>query len=281
MDRKGIAFETLQILEQGSYQSPSGRSVDIAADLLACVTNTECHTPNDLAGIRDQVLQRPAEYDATFFEVENETTLRGSARLAASHVNSRIGVLNFASAKNPGGGFRGGAQAQEESLARSSGLYPSLLQGSPYYRYHRSHRNLFYSDHMIYSPGCPVFRNDGGSLLEQPYLVNFITSPAPNAGAMKQASGDLAAKLQEVFSERASKLLGLAIHQGCDVLVLGAWGCGVFRNDPAMVSQVFWELLGPDMPYEKRFQTVAFSVMDRSQDQRTYNVFLERFSASQ
>ena len=116
MDRKGIAFETLQILEQGSYQSPSGRSVDIAADLLACVTNTECHTPNDLAGIRDQVLQRPAEYDATFFEVENETTLRGSARLAASHVNSRIGVLNFASAKNPGGGFRGGAQAQEESL---------------------------------------------------------------------------------------------------------------------------------------------------------------------
>ena len=47
-----------------------------------------------------------------------------------------------------------------------------------------------------------MFRNDDGILLEQPYLVDFITSPAPNAGAMKQASGDLAAKLQEVFSER-------------------------------------------------------------------------------
>ena len=46
----------------------------------------------------------------------------------------------------------------------------------------------------------------------------------------------------------ASKLLGLAIHQGCDVLVLGAWGCGVFRNDPAMVSRYSGSYPGPDMP---------------------------------
>ena len=94
----------------------------------ACVTNTECHTPNDLAGIRDQVLQRPAEYDATFFEVENETTLRGSARLAANHVNSRIGVLNFASA-NPGGGFRGGAGAGRKPGTKLR-VVPQFVAGS-------------------------------------------------------------------------------------------------------------------------------------------------------
>ena len=153
--------------------------------------------------------------------------------------------------------FGDGAQAQEESLARSSGLYPSLLQGQPYYHYHRSHRNLLYSDHMIYSPRCPVFRSDDGALLEQPYLVDFITSPAPNAGALRRNTPRLAVKLEAVLRERAAKVLALAIHQRCDMLVLGAWGCGVFRNDPAMVSEVFLELLGPDQPYTNRFRAVA------------------------
>ena len=154
----------------GAYEAPGGRRIVLAADLLACVNNTQCYEPEALAGIRDRVLAQPVACAATIFEVANETTLQGSARLAVSEGDCRIGVLNFASARNPGGGFLAGAQAQEESLARSSGLYHSLLKCQSYYHYHRVHRSGLYSDRMIYSPRCPVFRRDDGVLLEAALL---------------------------------------------------------------------------------------------------------------
>jgi uncharacterized protein (TIGR02452 family) len=278
MRREQIANDTLHILEQGKYQSPNGHPIGLTADLLDCVNNTECYDPEALVRIRDQVLSRPTEFDAMTFEVENETTLQGIARLALSHEYGRIGVLNFASAKNPGGGFLTGAQAQEESLARSSGLYASLVKGHTYYAYHRAHRSGSYSDRMVYSPRCPVFRRDDGTLLEEPYFADFITSPARNAGAVEQNKPDMAKKIEGVRKERASKFLGLAAHHGCDVLVLGAWGCGVFRNDPVMVARIFHESLGPKRPYWRRFRKVVFSVWDTSGSQGTFHAFFERFA---
>jgi uncharacterized protein (TIGR02452 family) len=278
MQREQIAQETLLILKQGKYQSPDGCTIDLAADLRYCTDKTQYYEPDVLDGIRDRVLSQPAQFDATVFEVKNETTLQGSARLALSYVDNIIGVLNFASAKNPGGGFLNGAQAQEESLARSSGLYSSLLKCHAFYEFHRAQHDLLYSDRMIYSPRCPVFRNDEGTLLEQPFYVDFITSPAPNAGVLQQRNEmETIARLENVLRERASKFLGLAIHNGCDVLVLGAWGCGVFRNDPRQVALVFEELLGPNRPYWQHFRKVVFSVWDSSKGQRTYQAFLERF----
>jgi uncharacterized protein (TIGR02452 family) len=279
MRREQIAHDTVQILKQGEYASPGGRRVDLAADLLACVNNTQCYEPGVLASMRDRVLAQPAAFTETVFEVANETTLQGSARLAVSADDSRIGVLNFASARNPGGGFLAGAQAQEESLARSSGLYHSLLQCPSYYHYHRVHRSGLYSDRMIYSPHCPVFRRDDGALLEQAYWVDFITAPAPNAGAVQQNGPSLVPQIEGVLRERASKLLGLAAHHGCEALVLGAWGCGVFRNDPATVAGIFREHLAPNGLYWGRFRKVAFAVWDTSRSQGTYQAFLERFAA--
>ena len=278
MRREQIAHDTVQILKQGEYASPGGRRIVLAADLLQCVDNTQCYEPEALASIRDRVLAQPAAFAVTIFEVANETTLQGSARLAVGEEESRIGVLNFASARNPGGGFLGGAQAQEESLARSSGLYHSLLKCQSYYHYHRIHRSGLYSDRMIYSPQCPVFRRDDGTLLEQPYFVDFITAPAPNAGAVQQNQPSLAAQIEGILRERATKLLGLAAHHRCDVLVLGAWGCGVFRNDPATVAGVFSELLEPNGLCWGRFRKVVFAVLDTSRSQRTYQAFLERFA---
>jgi uncharacterized protein (TIGR02452 family) len=279
MDLKQIAQDTILILEQGHYQSPGGHMIDLAADLHDCADHTRYYEPEILAGIRDNVLSQPAQYYEMVFEVRNETTLQGSARLAANHANSKIGVLNFASAKNPGGGFLNGARAQEESLARSSGLYINLLRGRGFYPYHRVNRSLFYSDRMIYSPHCPVFRTDDGTLLEQPYFVDFITSPAPNAGVLRQRNEpDLDMKLETVLRERASKFLALALYNGCDILVLGAWGCGVFRNDPCQVARIFGELLGPNRPYWQRFRRVVFSVWDTSRSKGTYQPFFKMFA---
>ena len=128
MDVKAIARGTVEALEKGHYTTPDGQTVDLTALLTTCLDNTQSYTPDDLSHIRKQVLAEPASQAETTFAVVNETTLEGCTRLIAHQHYQRIGVLNFASAKNPGGGFLGGARAQEESLARSSALYFSLRQ---------------------------------------------------------------------------------------------------------------------------------------------------------
>jgi uncharacterized protein (TIGR02452 family) len=190
-----------------------------------------------------------------------------------------IGVLNFASAKHPGGGFLGGAKAQEESLARSSGLYPSLLRCPDFYTFHRYLDTCLYSDWMIFSPYCPVLRTDSGTWLEAPFMVSFITSPAPNAGAIEANEPENLTKIPATLRERNSKLLALAVHHQCDALVLGAWGCGVFRNDPQIVASIFWEHLGPTGQYWGRFKKVQFSVLDGSKEQNIYAAFAKYFGA--
>src|SRR5262245_12810709 len=105
-----IARDTVQILERGFYQAPSGNRIDLSEELHQCVESTRCYEPDSLAAIREQVLARPSGFPATLFVVANETTLQGSARLALEAGSGRVGVLNFASARNPGGGFLRRAQ---------------------------------------------------------------------------------------------------------------------------------------------------------------------------
>lgn len=147
-----------------------------------------------------------------------------------------MACLNFASAKNPGGGFLGGSQAPEASLARSSGLYACISPMEGYDAANRSCGTPLYTDHMTYSPGVPVFRDDAGRLLDEPYLVSFITAPAVNAGAVSKNRPAEVPQILPVMRRRAEYTLKVALDNGEKHLVLGAWGCGVFRNDPAGVA---------------------------------------------
>ncbi len=133
---------------------------------------------------------------------------------------------------------------------------------------------------MIYSPRCPVLRKDDGDWLEQPYQVNFITSAAPNAGAIRLNEPERLGDIPLTFHERASKVLALAAAQGCEVLVLGAWGCGAFKNDPRLVADVFWKQLSPSGGFWGRFQTVLFSVFDKWEGHPNFNAFAGRFRSS-
>ncbi len=277
MREKEIAKQTVAALEAGQYTAPNGEIVDFSPLLMACLKGTHGYSPDALAALRDQVLAEPATYGRTVFEVVNETTLAGCTRLLAADPNLRLTVLSFASAKNPGGGFLGGARAQEESLARSSALYASLLRGQDYYNFHRQNKSLLYSDRMIYSPVCPVLRDDQGEWLTQPYSVNFITSAAPNAGAITSNRTGEAPQIRQVFRERIGKVLALAVHQGCDALILGAWGCGAFRNDPQLVAEEFWEQLKPQGTFWGRIPKVVFSVLDRNDALGNFHAFAKRF----
>ena len=279
--RASLAKTTLQVLEVGRYVNPQGESVSIAEAMEACQAGSELYEPAELERLREEVVAAPCPYDVTRFELANETTLEGAATLSADADAGRIGVLNFASAKNPGGGFLGGSQAQEESLARSSALYGSLrLFQEAYYETHRRLKDAFYSDRMIYSPGCPVFRDDAGAFLDTSYQVDFLTSPAPNAGAIQKHRPLMVAEIPGTLQARMDKVLALFASKGCATLVLGAWGCGVFRNCPQMVAASFAEFLQPGGPYYGRFRRVRFSVLDTANGLPIYGAFAECFGSA-
>jgi uncharacterized protein (TIGR02452 family) len=263
----GIARETVKICEDGGYDPPSGTRVDISKDIENAVRGTAVCSSTNLPPIPAQ--KPPVE---TKLEVANETTFRGLARLATR--GGHIGCLNFASAKNPGGGFLTGAQAQEEALARASALYPCLQAAPEYYEKNRANRSAIYLDLVIFSPLVPFFRSDAGTLLEKPVLASVITAPAPNRGAVVQNERQNLPLVETALRRRAEMVLHVAQARGVESLVLGAWGCGVFRNDPAQVASIFGKLIKPPGRFSGVFRDVLFSVYDRAEPPLTLRAFL-------
>ncbi|HEV2462093.1 MAG TPA: TIGR02452 family protein [Ktedonobacterales bacterium] len=279
MDPKRIATETLAAFEAGSYRSPEGVNVELSALLGECLEGTREYQPEQLADLLSRLPHPSSTRVATTFTVSPESTLHGAARLSARGEYQRIVVLNFASARKPGGGFLGGAQAQEESLARSSALYLSLLRCPEFYAYHRALDTCLYSDRMIYSPRCPVVRDDGGRWLTSPYVVDFITSAAPNAGAILRNEPHNRTRIAPILYARLGKVLALAAHRQGDGLVLGAWGCGVFHNDPQLVASTFFQYLGPGGRFAQCFRHILLAIRDSSRERVVYQAFVNTFAS--
>jgi len=277
--RVQIAQETLEILEAGFYTNQQGQRIDLNPELEEAVQNTQLYRPSDFKKVVSQRAHILAEIEAieTVFEVRNETTLNAARRLSKTHEN--VLCLNFASAKNPGGGFLGGSQAQEESLARASGLYLSLIEKQEMYDLNRQERTCLYSDRMIYSPQLPVFRGDYDRLLDETYSVAFLTSPAVNLGALKNNEPEKVAQAEAVMMQRMERMLSLAVIEGHKTLILGAWGCGVFRNHPADMSRYFHHFLVESPTFKNAFKHITFAVLDGTQNEKFIKPFQEQFAA--
>lgn len=269
---RGIARETEQIVAAGRYGTPAGeiRIADLVAEALA---GTTLHGP-------DPVPAAPGTGRSTRVEVTGESTTEAARRLTAAAAGQPVAALNFASARNPGGGYLNGAQAQEEALCRASALYTTLLRAPEYYDHHRADRDPFYTDRVIHSPGVPVFRDDRGGLLDRPYTVGFLTSPAPNAGVVRARTPERADRIPAALASRAERVLETAVAHGYRRIVLGAWGCGVFRNDPAEVAGAFRALLTGDGRFAGHFDEVVFGVLDRTREQRTLGAFRTAFATA-
>jgi uncharacterized protein (TIGR02452 family) len=265
-----IAKDTLEILEKGHYTNNKGEKVDITLIQKKAEDNTRLYKPQELDEMRAET-----KYESSFqtrYEVNNETTLDAARRLAAEG-EENVMILNFASAKNPGGGFLGGALAQEECIARATGMYPCLLQANEYYAYNRKLGTCLYSDHMIYSPQVPILKTEDGELLDEVVCTTIITSPAANAGAVRKNEEKNADKIVPVMRRRIEKLLALCLHHKHTTLVLGAWGCGVFRNDPAIIAELFREALSGN--FANQFNRVVFAV--KTSDENIIEPFRQQF----
>ncbi|MEV4641420.1 TIGR02452 family protein [Actinoplanes sp. NPDC049548] len=257
-----LARDTLQILQDGRYRTPRGEKVDFADEMQAAVEGTSMYLPGE-------PLPTPMVTGAApTVSVTGESTLAATRRLAR---DGEVAALVFASAKHPGGGFRTGAQAQEESIARASALFRCLNAVPEFYAVHRAASDNLYSDRVIHSPGVPVFRDDDGHLLDTAYRVSFLTAAAPNRGAVPRGR---AGQVEAILARRARRVLAVAAVHGHRRLVLGAWGCGVFRNDPAMVADAFAGALRDSAGW---FDEVVFAVMDHARGTPVRAAFTARF----
>ncbi|MDX3095356.1 TIGR02452 family protein [Streptomyces sp. ME19-03-3] len=269
---RALAKETEGLVASGRYRTARGVDVAIGEAVDRAVRGTRMYGPEPVDPGAGADGNGP-----TAFDVTGEDSLQAARRLVREVPGVPVAVLNFASARNPGGGYLNGAQAQEEALCRASALYTTLLTARRFYDWHRADRSPLYSDRVIHSPGVPVFRDERGVLLDEPFEAGFLTSAAPNAGVIARQEPEFVDRVPAALSSRAGRVLEVAAAHGYPSLVLGAWGCGVFRNEPAAVAAGFREHLGPGGRFAGRFGRVVFAVLDRRADSPTRAAFAAAF----
>lgn len=205
--------------------------------------------------------------------VTMERSFEAAKNLINIYEDSRIGVLNFASARNVGGGVVSGATAQEECLCRCSTLYPcldtpELFDG--YYQMHRNKKELTYTDTCIYTPDIKVIKSDTAKPENIPesdwYNVDVLTCPAPNVSTIRIPDMELL----KIHRRRSSHIISIAVANNIDVLVLGAFGCGAFRNNPEIVAMAYKEILPQFMG---NFKEIRFAVYCSPKNTKNYDVF--------
>ena len=215
----------------------------------------------------------------------------GKRSLEAAEVYAKQGkkvcVLNFASATNPGGGVVNGSSAQEECLCRCTTLYPCLNNDAlweAFYAPHRKTANPLYNNDCIYTPGVRVFKSDTNfpePLVQKDWWnVNVLTCAAPNlrerpSNAMNPHAGDKAekitsAELEKLLMARIRCIFEIAVANGNEVLILGAFGCGAFRNPPEIVASVFNKVMQDYLCY---FEIIEYAVFHTEREVANYEAF--------
>ena len=259
-----LGRSAVEAARQGYYVSEKGQRIDWR-DAVATARATKVSiTPDAVLSRREQ-----AAFPETRIQVSNETTLGAAFRLVKN--GSKPLALNFANGIHPGGGFLDGARAQEETLCRSSALYETLVD-DPMYEAHQQRPLPDSTDWAIHSPDVPVFRKDDGTAMEHYWLLDFLTCAAPFAPTIGQPeAGDL-------LQRRIHRVLAIAQSYGYAALVLGAWGCGAFANDPHRTAADFRQALEND--FKSAFSDIVFAISDWSPERRVLGPFRETFSAS-
>jgi uncharacterized protein (TIGR02452 family) len=198
--------------------------------------------------------------DVEFASINNKNTniiLEESYSVDAvcKHTSRKTCVLNFASYKEPGGMFLQGSSAQEESLCHASILYNVLSRLHPYYDTNRERLNRsLYTNRAIYTPDV-IFVKDG-----KEYKADVLTCAAPNKKAAQKYSRVSDFENNKVLRERIDFVLSAAALNAPEVLILGAYGCGVFGQDAIEVATIFKELL--QNKYKNAFDVVVFAIPD-------------------
>lgn len=249
-------------VEQGMYEDSARNQIDWRSDIVeACLAKRSIAPWHELPAIN------PRLSEPTRVQVSNETTLVAAIRFADQGLKPL--VLNFANGVVPGGGFLSGSRAQEETLCRSSSLYWTLI-GDAMYLHHSYRDTPDSTDWAIVSPRVPFIFSDTQQPLAQRKYLDIITSAAPYAYTVGQPQS------RHLLQSRIHRVLHIANALGYESLVLGAWGCGAFGNDPAMTAADFRSALAGE--FRHCFSDVAFAITDWSPERRFLGPFRDAFA---
>lgn len=223
--------------------------------------------------------------------VSNRRTFQAAKLLVKEYKD--VCVLNFASAMNPGGGVFNGANAQEECLCRASTLYECISDDDVYKRFYEVHRkeckSAIYNDDCIYTPNVMVFRRDNTyyDILprEQWYKCSVISCAAPNlrkvpsnrhnyGGNESRAYIDNK-RLYEIQYKRLCRILEIAIINRTEALVLGAFGCGAFKNPAWVVADAMVDSIER---YKNYFKVIEIAIPDTKYSKENHDIFAKKFN---
>ena len=272
---------TVEIVNQGYYVSEIGNRFDFPDDSgMRRSTVFYDHEINQA--------DKPANDEQTFVEVQNIDCLYAGVELKKQGYNPA--VLNMASRRNPGGGVATGAGAQEETLFRRTNLFRSLYQFASYaeqYGIKRS-RHQYPLDRNfggVYTPDAIYFRKSeqkGYALLDEPITLSFITVAGMNRPDLT-VDGMIADHHVGSIKNKIRTIFRMGLAHGHDSLVLGALGCGAFRNPPRHVARLFHEVL--DEPeFKDKYRLIVFAILDdhnahqKHNPEGNYKPFAEEFA---
>ncbi len=283
-----ILNDTLAIFEKESYITKSGKRVQLK---LTKEQMRECNVylPKAIEQIgngKDIPHAHVSEHvHISCKNMDSYSLARKIAEEASTLVSDtdeqRVLVLNLANPVHPGGGVRRGATAQEEDLCRKSSLLLSLegRTAREYYDYNESLHSYMGSDAIIITPNVEIIKDENGNLLNESIIVSVMTCAAPML--RRGMEGLSQSAYEEMVYHRMTGMLKVAAFLGYKMLVLGAFGCGAFRNDAHVISNLFYRAMKDfsydGMQLEDKFRCIAFAVLDHTEEQYNFKEFSRNF----
>jgi len=259
-DNKKIFIETCAAFSRGHYQTATGRTVRLNAALQIKMERDS----RVYSSIRPSDFKPNPRYQ-TQITVENLSTLRMTEKLLNQGLNPL--VLDMANRYTAGGGVRYGANAQEEILCRQSNLMRALAKLESQNKYPIPELG------GIYVPGVQFFRADpseGYAFLESPLTASVFASAAYDCGSDRPADDII---YQRNTKEKIRTVLLAALKHGHDSVVLSAFGCGAFHNDPRLIATLYKEVFA-EPKFKGRFKKISFGIIeDHNSRRNNFNTF--------
>ncbi len=258
--------ETIQVIKEGKYISAKGVEVIVRDTEPLLYSRFYVHEFN--------VNDIPAHDEPTIVEVVNDDSIYAGQRLKDEGYNPI--VLNFANQSHAGGGVESGCRAQEEDLCRRSTLFRSLIQFTPVaarYGVKRSRYQYPMGDEFggIYSPWVKVFR-DGASgdyaFLDNYFHLAFVSVAAINRPRLE--GNRIARSLVPIVKNKIRTILRIGLKYGHNAIVLGAFGCGAFKNPPQHMAELFKEVLAED-EFRNKYNKVVFAILENHHNHEGHN----------
>ena len=264
---KQIAAETRDIIERGYYRYDDAQvTLPLDKSFYEIISVLDEPMLSHLADNKKEVLAGKIQGNCVL-KVTDSTAFEA---LRQEHMKEAL-VLNFADPYTPGGNFLEGLDGQEQSLCRCSTLSAALSNsdGETIYKKYQAFGAENY-DGMLLAPFVDIIRDGNEKLLKYPWRCAVLSMPAINLAENNPG----AAMVRDIMLRKIRLICLAAVGMGYHELVLGAWGCGVFRQQASEVASYFREVL-LDEGWDKYFDKIVFAIKDASWDKKLYGTFAQ------